>query len=422
MEDLLGFTSIAIVSLITLLLALRWPAVSRILFIALAVRISVILLGHYFVTLPDSDGDSKSFEGNAWWQSLYPDFNFNLPVSEQDLVPHSNFLSLFNYFEGPSAQFISFFLSIPYYFFGRSILMGQSISLLLGIFSVFLGWKIATIIWDNQIAKRAGWFMALFPSLILYSSLIMKEAYICFFLLVALYGIVGWVKTDNLKSVIIALTGFTGAIFFHGSLIVGAIIFVLIFGFHNFKNIFISLTKLRFNYKIFTFLLVFVVLSGLYVSNKIRVPYLGSFEASTDIARLLHKTSINTRGETSWPEWLKINSPIEIIYKLPVRAIYFVFSPFPWDVKKNRHIVGMIDAFLYLFLSYLIFSNREAIWKDRTSRIILIILLSYIFVYAVGVGNSGTAIRHRSKFVIMFILLAAPMIKKFIFFKKTNKI
>ena len=45
-------------------------------------------------------------------------------------------------------------------------------------------------------------------------------------------------------------------------------------------------------------------------------------------------------------------------------------------------------------------------------KIILIILLCFIAVFAIGVGNFGTGIRHRSKFVIIFILLAGPMLKK----------
>jgi len=48
----------------------------------------------------------------------------------------------------------------------------------------------------------------------------------------------------------------------------------------------------------------------------------------------------------------------------------------------------------------------------------LILLLSYLFVFGIGVGNFGTGIRHRSKFVVMFILLAAPLLKKIVF-KKT---
>ena len=71
-----------------------------------------------------------------------------------------------------------------------------------------------------------------------------------------------------------------------------------------------------------------------------------------------------------------------------------------------------------MYLVYLIFSNIKNIWRDRCLRIILVILISFIFVYGVGVGNFGTGIRHRSKFVIIFILLAAPLIKKIVFKKK----
>ena len=163
-------------------------------------------------------------------------------------------------------------------------------------------------------------------------------------------------------------------------------------------------------------------MSSSYLTNKIRVPYLGNFEKSSNIVNVNYKTTVNTRGVASWPTWLKINSISEIFYKLPVRAIYFLFAPFPWDVKKASHLIGVFDSFLYMYLAYLIICNRKAIWRNPASRIILIILLVYIFVFAIGVGNFGTGIRHRSKFVMIMILLAAPLIKKFIFFKKQDKV
>jgi len=121
------------------------------------------------------------------------------------------------------------------------------------------------------------------------------------------------------------------------------------------------------------------------------------------------------------PEWTKIYSAIEILYKAPIRSMYFVFAPFPWDVKEIRHLIGMFDGFFYMYFVYLIMSNIKNIWKDHSLRIILVILLAYIFVFGFGVGNFGTSIRHRSKFVIIFILLAAPLIKKVIFYKKQIK-
>ena len=101
-----------------------------------------------------------------------------------------------------------------------------------------------------------------------------------------------------------------------------------------------------------------------------------------------------------------------MVYKLPVRVSYFLFAPFPWNVSKPEHIIGMIDSILYMYLSYLIFLNRKAIWKNSTLRMFLLILLCYIVMFSIGVGNFGTSVRHKAKFVFIFALLAAPLIKK----------
>jgi hypothetical protein len=110
-----------------------------------------------------------------------------------------------------------------------------------------------------------------------------------------------------------------------------------------------------------------------------------------------------------------------LLYKIPIKAVYLVFSPFPWDVKKASHLIGMFDGLLHLFLVYLIFRNRKAIWADPALRIIFFILLAYLFAYGVGTGNFGTGIRHRTKFIFMFMLLAAPLLPKFILYKKMKK-
>ena len=58
-----------------------------------------------------------------------------------------------------------------------------------------------------------------------------------------------------------------------------------------------------------------------------------------------------------------------------------------------------------MYLVFLVIRNRKVIWKDPALKLILIILLSYILIFAVGVGNFGTGIRHRSKFVLMLLIL-----------------
>ena len=403
MSDILGFTSITFVFTLTLIAGLLRPNIFRILFIALILRIVVMLIGHYLVDLPSSTADARSFERYAW------------------SLAQSGFFNVMNNYTGPDSKFISWLIAIPYSLFGRSVLMAQSISLIFGMSSIYLGWKTAKIIWDVQIANKVAWAIALFPSLILYSVLVLREVYISFFLLVALYGVVSWIKNNDFKSLILIFLGFFAATFFHGAMLVGALTFLTIIGVMSFISFLKLLFKYRIKMKNLMVFLIFVILSSIYLSGKITVTYLGSFESVSKIDNLLLKADNSTRGEASYPEWTKVHSFNELFYKGPIRSLYFVFSPFPWDVKKPYHLIGLLDAFLYMYLVFLIFQNRKIIWKDPALRVLLIILLSYLIVFGVGVGNFGTGIRHRTKFTIIFILLAAPLIKRLIFKKNKKK-
>jgi len=157
----------------------------------------------------------------------------------------------------------------------------------------------------------------------------------------------------------------------------------------------------------------------IYPIDKISVPKFGTFQEAADLSRLSEHTGNVTIGDASFPKWTKINSNIEFIYKTPVRALYFIFSPFPWEIKKVSHLIGFFDSLSYMFMAYLIFYNREVILEDPALYIILSILICYFFVFGIGVGNFGTAFRHRSKFIIEFIVIAGPFIPKLLISKKT---
>ena len=118
MADLLGFTSIAFVSFITLIIGFRFPDIFKILLLALTIRIFFMLFGHYVAPLPDSTADAETFESVAW--SL-----------GQEGIGH-----VLSEFQGPDPRFISWLIAIPYSLLGRSVLMAQSLSLLFGIGSV----------------------------------------------------------------------------------------------------------------------------------------------------------------------------------------------------------------------------------------------------------------------------------------------
>ena len=148
-SDIVGFTSIALVSLLTLFMALRWKEIATVLFVALTIRIIFILIGHYIHPLPDSTADAKTFE------------------TISAVIAADGFFNLLNYYDGASSRFISWFIAIPYILFGRSMIMAQSLSLFFGMGCILLAWNLAIKLWDKHSAKKVVWTIALFPSLVL---------------------------------------------------------------------------------------------------------------------------------------------------------------------------------------------------------------------------------------------------------------
>ena len=404
MTNFLGLTGILFVTLVTLLITRRWPGVANILYVALAVRVIALLIGYYIIPLPDSMGDASSFEGEA-----------------VHLFKTSNgFFNLLSQYPGAGSGFLTWIIALLYSFFGESKLMAQSLSLLFGMGLVFFGWLLARKIWDNHTALKAGWALALFPSLILYSCLTMREAYVSFFLALALYGVVNWTRVGSFNSVVVAMIGFIGTMFFHGAMFMGAIVFFGIVGLRNFREMFKRPISSPHYLKTLMISLFLIIFFGSYILGKFEVPKLGTFKNIIKIERLLTQTKYSTRGDASYPEWLIIDKPVQLIYKGPIRMVYFVFSPFPWNITKMSHLIGMMDAFFYMYLVYLIFLNQKTIRLDNTLKIILIILLVYILLFGIAVGNFGTGIRHRAKFVLIFILLAAPLLPKFVMLTKNK--
>tara|TARA_A100001011_G_scaffold375146_2_gene436359 strand:- start:7269 stop:8486 length:1218 start_codon:yes stop_codon:yes gene_type:complete len=398
MAEVLGFCSIALVSLIILIFALRLPSIANILFVALVVRVSLMLIGYYGFTLPDSTFDAMGFEQGAWDRS------------------QEGFYEIITY--GVNSNYIKSIIALPYALFGRSLLMAQSISLLFGMGTVLLGWLLTKKLWGEDNAIKVGWILALFPTLILYSVLTLREVYSCFFILVAMIGVVDWVRSDSYRSISLALLGFGGGIFFHGAVIIGGLIFLVLVFSRSSKKVFYLLLNYRTNPKHLLIILLSLIFLAFYFSNKIHIPKLGTFEDSINLSRLTNELGFRLKGEASYPEWTRIETPAEFIYKGLARIFYLLFSPFPWDVKKPNHLIGMLDGFLYMSLVYLVLRNLKAILKDPALRAIFIILFCYLFIFGIGVSNFGAGTRHRSKFVVELIILAAPLIPKITFLSK----
>jgi hypothetical protein len=201
-------------------------------------------------------------------------------------------------------------------------------------------------------------------------------------------------------------------------MLLGVIFFFTIVLFFSFKKFLKLIKRLKINQKNLIIIFVSLLTISFYLTNKFAIPKIGTFETAINMEFLINK--VFHKGDSSYPDFLKINSSTEFLYKSPIKTVYFLFSPFPWDVSKISHVIGLVDSLLYMALAYLIFRNRKSILKDPVLLSIFLILAGYFFVFGVGVDSFGTSIRHRSKFVIAMILLAAPLLPRIIYSTKKN--
>lgn len=185
---------------------IRWIAYP--LLIGVTLRIGFVFFDQFVITLPDHGSDALRFhlQAIAW--------------SEQ------GFLNMLQSFPGPNTFFYAWVLAFFYSIFEPSVLLAQSISVLLGGGIILLGAKIAGVIAGRRAAIISAWLIALFPTLILYSSIPLREPFVVFFFLIALYGSVVWYKYRRITGVWVSLLGFTLATFFHGAFAIGALGFL----------------------------------------------------------------------------------------------------------------------------------------------------------------------------------------------------
>jgi hypothetical protein len=405
MADLLGFNAIIMATLFVFILAKKVPAISVLLIVALLIRIFWSLFNYYIGGLPDSGNDAAYFELLAW---TWSQGDFSTVFSRMNLASYIDPNLDFAY-EIKHAYVLSWVLSLLYNLTDRSLLMLQTVSVMFGMGSIYLGWKLSAEIWSEEAAVKSAWVMALFPSWVLYSVLTMREVYVYFFMLYGLIGVVKWVKFNKLRYLVRAIVGFFVATLFHGAMFLGlAVFFVFVF----YRNI-IALFRSQKNYKQWVIPLIiligFIVGVVVFFQAEINIPYINHLDDKS-LQKILNRTSFTSYGGSEFPSWIIPHDLWELVWKTPIRVLYFLFSPFPWDISKPSHIIGFIDAVIYFILFSILWKNREFLFKNQSAKILATMLALYILAFSMGIGNSGTALRHRAKMFPIIVVLAAPFL------------
>lgn len=127
-----------------------------------------------------------------------------------------------------------------------------------------------------------------------------------------------------------------------------------------------------------------------------------------------------SEGGSAYPSFISQGDPFAQPWLVPARAMYFLYSPFPWDVRSPVHLAGLMVGLLYMWLSVRAWRawRRGALGGRRKVLGLIFIMLTMVF--ALGTTNSGTAIRHKTKFFPLLVMLAAPTFRRRIVFSQAG--
>ena len=404
-------------------------SIFKLLFVGFYLRSSLVFLDQYFISLPGGNFDSIGFQKKA------------IDISnEYGLKILFNMLQEDNYL-------ISRIISIFYTITAPSEMMAKSISVSIGTISIYLFYNLSLLVWNNTIiALRASWVFVLMPSICLYSSLVLREVYITFLLIITLFPIIIFTrkminkKTNNitLKNfslnnhlffILYIFLGFYILKYFHGPMFLGIFILIFFLLYYLFKEEFKFVRdKKAITIKSFCLILLLLLPIFLWKSNFLIIHYIPQFDQMPNLIDILQRrfdvsviNVVNGIYGSNFPSFLIPNNAIEIIPKIFLRIIYFLYSPFPWDIKRFEHMIGFLNSIILIYLSICCWLNRRKIFQKPELKLLFFLLFSYIVIYALGTGNFGTSIRHQTKFIFILICLAAPKLYNFDFhFKKSS--
>ena len=363
------------------------------IFIFFCLRVFLLYLDYYgkhIGTVLHSGGDSERF------------YEWGLYISED--LSRMKEISYTKYTD---------FLGILYWIIGDQRFFSQFVNVILGMWSIFVFYKILDLFKLKDSKKL--FFLALygfFPQNIIFSSILLREALIQFFFVYSLLFFTKWLMSNNrinmFKTIIFVLL----CSLFHP----GMISSLLVYGF---MFLFLDVKKYSFNYsfKRKTLLVLFCGFTFALIAYNISILNgKFSFLISDTNLSLLDKYESNSGIEEGGATYLrnyKINSIVDFIILVPLRLIYFVFSPMPYDVRGVGDLAAIIlDSSFYYFLVYIIVRSRK-IMNDNMFRILpkifFILFLTVSIGFALGTENSGTAMRHRSKIFPALIIVVVFM-------------
>jgi hypothetical protein len=354
----------------------------RLFFLALGLRVALAILLHLFVDERVFAPDQETYHFFSGWLARY--------WSGETLVFPPKLLN-----PGPKAYY--YIVGFLYWALGESSLLPKLLNALVGALSVPLAYEVALRISERpEVAHRAALWAATFPSLVLWSSLNIRDAWIVLLIVficrqaLRLQERFSATVVLTLGAAVLLISQFRDYILFAVTLPI-LIAFLIKDRAHVVRNAVLGM------------LVAGVVIYADRAAGQERRLRFVDLEA---LQEMRHYTSI---GGSRYQETVDISTPGRALAFLPKGLAFFLFAPYPWTIRNLRQAVTLPEMLFFYFLVPSILSGARELLRSRApgALMLLLITLSLTLGYALGEANAGAAYRHRAQVLVFLLIFAA---------------
>jgi hypothetical protein len=358
-------------------------SVRRLFWLALVIRVVAACLIHFNVSNEDLFApDQRTYHALGKFLSEQWSQDIQLPTTR--VLP-----------DGPKGYI--YIVAFIYYLFGPYSLLPKLLNCLVGASLVPVAYGLALRMGTTlAAASRAATLVAWFPSLVLWSSLNIRDAWII--LLIALLCRQALVLQSefSLKALLVLVGGMLAVVQFRAYLLfaLGGPV-VVSFLVHRSRNVVRNLV------------LGAIALGALIYADQ------AAGEARrarfVDLEEINYLRYWNTVGASSQFEHVDISTPGKALLFLPQGLALFLLAPFPWMLGSARQVLAVPETlYFYWLIPWMIRGIRHLLHHQfRTALLAVLITGALTLGYSLGEGNAGTAYRHRAQLLCFFLIFAA---------------
>lgn len=291
------------------------------------------------------------------------------------------------------------FVGMNYFLFFKSILVFRIVNAVFSALTCLLIYRLAKTMMDEKIARMAGVFMLVVPSLIIYSGYHLKETIMIFFVVYALYSAARLTAGSSVKYGALAGLLFSITALFLFRTVIGLAVLLAV---ANHLFFFKVQAKNWFRKVLVVFWLVCMFFALMLTSIKGDVDALLNESGTNQEQRM---QSINIQGGNKFAKYASKS----ILFPVLISA------PFPTFVDTSQKNIMLFSGAMFVKNCYaffvilgLIFIFRKRLLRKHA------MILSFVFSYLIIIGLSGFVLsdRFHQPLVPFYLILAALGVTK----------